>query len=111
MGRFQTKKVPLDNSHTRHSYDVPKPDGDLKNTVRSKILQYHRLYLDRPDPIDFLPLAVNTSVRLYDDFIHLLLYTHGETLVLVNELSEESDQFRFLRAASLTNFKGSVMKR
>ena len=62
------------------------------------------------DPLDFIPLVVDTSVRLYDDFIRLLfLHAHRETSSsLVNELSEESDQFRFLRAVCLTNLKGSV---
>ena len=29
------------------------------------------LYTDRPDPNVFITLTVNTSVRLYDDFIRL----------------------------------------
>jgi hypothetical protein len=52
---------------------------------------------------------VDTSDRLYDDFIRLFfLHTHRESSVLTNELPEESDQFRFLRAACLANLKGSV---
>ena len=47
-----------------------------------------------------LPLVVNTSGRLYEDFIRLLfLHAHREASALTNELQEESDQFRFLRAA------------
>jgi hypothetical protein len=38
----------------------------------------------------------------------LFLHTHRETSVLVNEIPEESDQFRFLRASSFGNIKGSV---
>ena len=79
-------------THTRHTDDSPKPDGALKNTVRSKILHHHRLYLDRPDPIVLLSLTVNTSVRC-DDFIHLhFLLTHREVSDLVNDLPEESVQ-------------------
>ena len=71
----------------------------MKEEVRIKIGHYRQLFLNRPDPIAFFPLAVDTqSDRLYDDFIHLLfLYVQCEESVLVNELPEESDQFRFLR--------------
>ena len=63
-----------------------------------------------PDPIDFMSLVVNTLDRLYDDFIHLIfLYSHRETSDLVNELPEESDQFRFLRVTCLVNLNGSVV--
>jgi hypothetical protein len=56
-----------------------------------------------------MPLAVDTSGRPYDDFIRLFfLHVHREASSLANELSEESDQFRFLRAACLANLKGSV---
>ena len=56
-----------------------------------------------------MPLAVDTSGRLYDDFIRLfLLYVHREEFALDHELSEESDQFRFLHTTCLTNLKGSV---
>ena len=54
-------------------------------------------------------VPVDTSGRLYDDFIRLLfLHAHREASALANELPEESDQFRFLRAACLANLKGSV---
>ena len=52
---------------------------------------------------------MDTSGRLYDDFIRLLfVHDHREASALANELPEESDQFRFLRAACLANLKGSV---
>ena len=55
-----------------------------------------------------MPVAVDTGGRIYDDFSRLLfLHAHCES-VLSNELPEESDQFRFLRAACLANIKGSV---
>ncbi len=76
---------------------------------RDKIRHYRQIYLDRPDPIAFTPVAVYTSGRVYDDFNRLLfLHTHREASALVNELPEESDQFRFLRATCLANLKGSV---
>ena len=49
------------------------------------------------------------SGRIYDDFSRLLfLHAHREASALANELQEESEQFRFLRAASYANIKGSV---
>ena len=100
------------------SYKTPKerrsdggsdPDGSLKESVRIKIRHYRNIYLSRPDPIVFLSLAVDTSGRLYDDFIRLFFFnSHLETSTLTNELSEESDPFRFLRAVCLANLKGSV---
>jgi hypothetical protein len=47
--------------------------------------------------------------RIYDDFSRLLfLHTHREASALDNEIQEESEQFRFLRAACYANIKGSV---
>ena len=90
-------------THTSRSDGAPDPDGDLKEEVRIKIRHYHNVYLNRTDPISFLPVSVDTSVRLYDDFIRLIfLHTHRESSVLTNELTEESDQIRF------TNLKGVV---
>jgi hypothetical protein len=54
-------------THTLHSDGVPHPDDVLKNTVSPKILYCNRLYDDRPDPIVFMTLVVNTSDRLYHD--------------------------------------------
>ena len=77
--------------------------------VRKKMLHYRQLYVDRPEPIAFMPVAVDTGGRIYDDFSRLLfLHTHREASALANELPEESGQFRFLRAACLANIKGSV---
>jgi hypothetical protein len=46
-----------------------------------------------------MPVAVDTAGRIYDDFSRLLfLHSHRETSSLTNELPEESEQFRFLRA-------------
>ncbi len=75
---------------------------------RDKIRHYRQIYLVKPDPIAFMTVTVDTSGRVYDDFKRLLfLHTHREASALVNELSEESDQFRFLRATCLPNLKGS----
>jgi hypothetical protein len=51
-----------------------------------------------------MPIAVDTSGRIYDDFLRLLfLHAHREASALANEIPEKSGQFRFLRAACLTN--------
>ena len=56
-----------------------------------------------------MPVAVDTTGRIYEDFSRLLfLHDHRETSALANELPEESEQFRFLRAACFANIKGSV---
>ena len=74
-----------------------------------KIRHYRNVYLNHPDPIDFIPWSVDSTGLLYDEFIRLLfLYDHRETSTLTNELSEESDQFRFLRSSCFANLKGVV---
>ncbi len=96
-------------TNTRRSDGAPELDGDLREMARKKILHYRQLYLNRPEPITFLPVAVDTTGRLYDDFSRLLfLHAHRETSALSNEISEESGQFRFLRVAFYVNIKGSV---
>ena len=87
---------------------VPQPDGDLKETVRIKIRHYRNVYLNRPDPIVFLPLTVDISDCLYDDFIRFLFFhTHRETSSLTYELPEESDQFRVIQTVCFANYTSS----
>jgi hypothetical protein len=96
-------------THIRRSDGAPEPDGPVRESVRTKIRHYRQLYFYRPDPIAFMPVAVDTSGRVYDDFSLLLfLHAHREASTLSNEIPEESDQFRFLRAACYANIKGSV---
>ena len=96
-------------THTRRSDGAPEPDGSLREVARTKIRHYRQLYINRPDPIAFMPVAVDTSGRIYDDFSRLLfLHAHREASALDNELPEESDQFRFLRSVCFANIKGSV---
>jgi hypothetical protein len=76
-------------TNTRRSDDAPELDGDLREVVRKKILHHHQLYINRPDPIAFSPVVVDTTGRLYDDFSRLLfLNTHRETSTLSNEIPE-----------------------
>ena len=97
------------NLKRRRSDGPPEPDGDLKVVVRKKIIHYRQLYLDRPEPIAFMPVAVDTSGHIYDDFLRLLfLYPHREASSLTNDIPEESGQCRFLRSACLANIKGWV---
>jgi hypothetical protein len=86
-------------------------DGALRTVARAKIRHYRQLYINRPEPIAFMPVAVDTAGRIYEDFSRLLfLYAHREASTLTNEIPEESEQFRFLRSAWFTNtmIKGSV---
>ena len=54
-------------------------------------------------------MAKGILSRIYDDFSRLLfLHAHPEASALSNEIPEESEQFRFLRAACFANIKGSV---
>ena len=81
----------------------------FKEVARIKIRHYRNLYLNHPDPIAFITLAVDTTGRMYDEFIRLLfLHSHREASTLANELSEESDQFRFLHSSCFVNLKGVV---
>jgi hypothetical protein len=66
-------------TNTRRSDGSPDLDGTLMEVSRKKILHYRQLYINRPDPIAFLPVVVDTTGRLYDDFSRLLfLHTHRE---------------------------------
>ncbi len=96
-------------TNIRSSDGAPEPDGALKVVVRKKIIHYRQLYIDRPEPIAFVPVAVDTSGRIYDDFLRLMfLHAHREASALANDIPEESGHFRFLRTACLANIKGSV---
>ncbi len=96
-------------TNTRCSDVAPDLDGVLREVVRTKILHYRQLYLNRPDPIVFLPVEADTTGRVYDDFSRLIfLHAHREASALANEIPEESCQFRFLCTAHYANIKGSV---
>jgi hypothetical protein len=85
-------------TYSRRSDGAPETDGGLREVARTKIRHYRHPYINRPDPIVFMPVTVDTSGRVYDDFSRLLfLYAHREASVLSNEIPEESEQLRFLR--------------
>ena len=51
-----------------------------------------------------MPVAVDTSGRIYDDFLRLLfLHAHREASALANDLPEASGHFRFLHTDCLAN--------
>ena len=52
-------------TQTKRSDGDPDPDGVHKETTRIKIRHYRNIYLNRPDPIVFLSLGVDTSDCLY----------------------------------------------
>jgi hypothetical protein len=77
--------------------------------VRIKIRNYRNLYLNHPNPIAFITLTVDTTGRMYDEFIRLLfLHAHREASTLDNELPEKSDKFHFLHTSCFANLKGAV---
>jgi hypothetical protein len=51
------------------STDTPHPDGFLTNTGGKKMFQYRQFYVDKPDPIIFLTVTVNTSLPHLFSFI------------------------------------------
>jgi len=51
-------------THTRSSDGAPEPDGAFRTVARKKILHYRQLYVDRPEPITFMPVAVDTGGRI-----------------------------------------------
>jgi hypothetical protein len=66
-------------TNTSRSDGAPEPDEDIKAVTRKKIIHYRQLSIDRSEPIAFMPVAVDTSGRIYDDFLRLLfLHAHRE---------------------------------
>ncbi len=71
---------------------------------RSNLHPIGQVYLNRPDPMTFIPVVVDTSDCIYDDFSRLLfLKAHREASALDNKLPDESGPFCFLRTACLSN--------
>jgi hypothetical protein len=46
------------------SDDTPDLDGALREVTRKKILYYRKLYINRPDPIAFLPATASVLYHL-----------------------------------------------
>ena len=63
-----TQRTNATLTHRVASTGSPHPDGVLNKTSRIKTRHYRQIYPDRPDPIVFLSVVVNTSGRVYEDF-------------------------------------------
>ena len=60
-------------------------------TLSKKTLHYLQLFTDMSDPVVFMVVVVNSSVRLYDGFLCLFFWhPHCEASDLSEELPEES---------------------
>ncbi len=65
--------------------------------------------MNHPDPISFIPVAVDTTGRMCDEFILLLfVYDHREVSSLDNELPEESDFSAFRTTSVFHSFRRST---
>jgi len=51
-------------THRRRSDGAPESDGVFRESARIKIRHYRQLYINRPDPISFMTVAVDTSTYL-----------------------------------------------
>ena len=80
-------------THVRFGRSHLHPMGQLTHTRHSD---------GDPDPDGSLKDTIRIKIRHYHNV------DHRETSVLVNELPEESDHFRFLRALCFANLKGTV---
>ena len=66
-------------THTRRMDGAPEPDGALRTVARANIHHYRQSYINRPEPIAFMPVGVDTVGRIYEDFSRLLfLHAHRE---------------------------------
>ncbi len=93
-------------THTRRSDGAPESDGVLQKVMRDKIRHHRQIYLNRPDPIAFMTVAVDTSGRVYDDFNRLLfLHAHGKNLLCLMNYRRNRINFVFF---VLLVLKGSV---
>jgi hypothetical protein len=52
-------------THTRRTDGAPEPDGALRTVARAKIRHYRQLYINRPEPIPFMSVTVDTVDRIY----------------------------------------------
>ena len=65
-------------THTRSSDGAPESDEVLKAVTGVKTIHYRPLYLNHPDPMVFMSVAVDTSGRIYDDCEGVIGFDFGE---------------------------------
>jgi hypothetical protein len=63
----------IHNKQQQPSDGAPEPDA-LRAVVRKKILRYRQLSINRPDPVAFMTVGVDTSVHIYDYFSVSVLF-------------------------------------
>ena len=51
-------------THTRRADGAPEPDGALRTVARAKVRHYRQFYINHPEPIAFMTVAVDTVVSM-----------------------------------------------
>ena len=93
-------------THTRRSDGAPDPDGALRAVARTKILHYRQLYIDRPEPIVFMSVTVDTSTV----FTMTLVSYCFSTLTVNHRLCLTSYQRNRVNSVGLILAKTSTMR-
>jgi len=108
--RFGSSSHVQQNGCLSHPQDL---DAPLRIAAQRKIAAYQQQYADNQN-ISFLPAIVSTSTRMHGEFLRLLfLQAHRETeahftAAGMSSQRNQSDSFRFKRAAFYQNLKSKV---
>jgi len=108
--RFGSSSHVQQNGLLSHPQDL---DAPLRLAKQRKINSYRQQYADNQN-ISFLPAIVSTSTRMHGEFLRLLfLQAHQETeahftAAGMSSQRNQSDSFRFKRAAFYQNLKSKV---
>jgi hypothetical protein len=89
-------------TNTRRSDGAPELDVALREVSRKKILHYHHLYINRPDPIAFLPAVVILQV----EYMMILVVYYSCTLTVKLRLCQT--KYRRNRVNFVSFVRGSV---
>ncbi len=102
--RFGSSSHVQQNSLLLHPQDLDVP---LCPAVQRKINNYRQQYAENQN-ISFLSVIVSTSTRMHGEFLGLLfLQAHRETAGMSSQ-HNQSDSFRFNRAAFYQSLKSTV---
>ena len=107
--RFGSSSHPQQNGRLTHLQDI---DAPLHIAAQRKINRYRRQYADNQN----IPAVVSTSPRMHGEFLRLLdLQAHRETeahfaATGVPSQRNQSDSFRFKRAAFFQSLKSKVTR-
>jgi hypothetical protein len=108
--RFGSSSHPQQNGLLTHPPDL---DAPFRLAAQRKINNYRQQYADNQN-ISFLPAIVSTSTRMHGEFLRLIfLQAYRETEAHftasgVPSQSNNSDMFRFRRAAFYQSLKSKV---